>query len=112
MKKLLCITAFLAVGFCYSQSKTKYELKKEQLVTELFKNLGIGEYEISLMKNEKDEAKKTNMFFSRLKSIPNSYENQQLIQQYYQDMQKANALKTKVDFDREEEKRSYRERGN
>ena len=44
------------------------------------------------------------MFFSRLKSIPNSYENQQLIQQYFQEMQKANALKTKVDFDREEEK--------
>ena len=103
MKKYTLFIALLISIFCYSQAKTKYEQKTEQLMVQLFKNLGIGEYEIELIKNEKDQKKKTNMFFSRIGEIPNSYENKALLEEYKIDLQKAQALKTKEDFDKERE---------
>ena len=101
MRKIAFFISLLVVGFCFSQTKTKYEIKKEQLTLQLFKDLGIGEYELNLIKNEKDEKKKTNMFFSKLQSIPNTYENKEILRQYQTDLQKAQALKTKEDFDKE-----------
>jgi hypothetical protein len=101
MRKLLLLTSLFVTIFCFSQTKTKYEQKTEQLTLQLLKDLGIGEYEVNIIKNEVDEGKKTKMFFSRLQSIPNTYENKELLRQYQADLQKAQSLKTKEDFDKE-----------
>ena len=101
MRKFLFFFAFLTLCFFNAQTKTKYELKREQLLLQLFADLGVGQEEINLIKNEKDEAKKTKMFFSRLQSIPNSYTNKALLEQYKFDLQQAQSLKAKADFDKE-----------
>lgn len=104
MKKYLLFTTLFFSILHFAQTKTKYEQKTEQLMVQLFTNLGISEYEINLIKEEKDQNKKTNMFFTRMREIPNSAENKALLEKYKFDMQKSQSLKTKEDFDRENEK--------
>lgn len=101
MKKILLFATLFISILNFAQTKTKYEQKTEQLMVQLFKNLGISEYEINLIKEEKDQNKKTNMFFTRMREIPNSAENKALLEKYKFDMQKSESLKTKEDFDKE-----------
>lgn len=103
MKKILLLATLFISILNSAQTKTKYEQKSEQLMVQLFTNLGISEYEINLIKEEKDQNKKTNMFFTRMRTIPNSAANKALLEKYKFDMQKSESLKTKEDFDKENE---------